>query len=114
MALRNQGFRRIIEWDDLVRSVCTNPTRKAKGLAVSLAYASGWCRPLAEEGRFQTMKILGNLMFNGRVRARAVTALIRSQGKRWSGEIQLPKDAQINKGCFDLVLNDGRRGKVQI
>ena len=60
------------------------------------------------------MKILGNLMFNGRVRARGITALIRQQGRRWSGEIQLPKDASVNKGCFDLVLNDGRRGKVQI
>ena len=60
------------------------------------------------------MKFTGNIMRNGQVVARGLAVNMRFQGKHWSGEIPLPKGSTIYSGGFELVLNDGRKGKITL
>ena len=60
------------------------------------------------------MKATGNLVRNGRVLVRGTTVQIRVQGKRWSGELDVPKDSNLFSGSYDLRLNDGRGGRITI
>ena len=60
------------------------------------------------------MKFVGNVMRNGRPLVRGAAVHIRMHGKRWTGQIELPKDSNIFAGGYELILNDRRRGKITI
>jgi hypothetical protein len=53
-------------------------------------------------------------MRNGRVVAGGLVVKLRLQGKRWSGEIEVPKGTTLYAGNYDLTLNDGRKGRITI
>ncbi|MBM4067634.1 MAG: hypothetical protein FJ271_01630 [Planctomycetes bacterium] len=60
------------------------------------------------------MKYTGSILRNGRVIARGWTINIRTQGKRWSGEIVLETESSIFPGGYGLHLNDGRKGQITV
>lgn len=58
------------------------------------------------------MKTVGTLLSRGRPIARGVSVHIRGQGNKWHGELEVPREAKIDVGSYELKLRDRQMGKI--
>jgi hypothetical protein len=60
------------------------------------------------------MKYICNILRNGRVIEKGIRVNLRLSGRRWGGELELPKNTALYLGSYELRLSDGRVGKIAI